>query len=172
MTTIFRYFHCLIIGLTISFESYYKPMLPLKCKSSKSMFNKCLVSWGIPSPPPTPGEIFLETSSVKASHFKKIDDMWKITGIEPYSACKKISDWFNYPRTNIPASMSLLPHQHKPYNSALFKKKIIKKHSKGEKTFRDHKKCKVSWSCGGQSISAPRAKIDQISIYLVKITHC
>lgn len=130
MIRTFRYFHCLIRGLTISFESY-KPMLPLKYKSSKSMFNKCLVSWGIPSPPSTPGEIFLETSSVKASHFKKIDDMWKITGIEPYSACKKISDWFSYPRTDIPASMSLLCH--KPYNPALFKKKSLKNTEKEKK---------------------------------------
>lgn len=53
------------------------------------MFNKWLVSWGTPSLPSTPGEIFLETSSVKASHFKKGDDMQEITGIEPYSACKK-----------------------------------------------------------------------------------
>lgn len=50
--------------------------------------------------------------------------MQEITGIEPYSACKKLSAWFSYPRTDIPASMSLLCH--KSDNSALFKKNKLK----------------------------------------------
>lgn len=119
LTRTFGYFHYLIIGLTISFETNYKPMFLLKYNSCKCRFNKWLVSWGTPSPSSTPGENFLETSSVKTSHFKKVDDMWEIAGMEPYSAWK-ISAWFSYPRTDIPASMSLLCH--KPYNSALFKK--------------------------------------------------
>lgn len=44
LTRTFGYFHCLIIGLTISFEINYKPVLPLKYNSSKCLFNKWLVS--------------------------------------------------------------------------------------------------------------------------------